>query len=265
MIRKLIFLIAFAPSFLLAQNVIWSENFDGGTLPDEWITITNDNNIVHPSVSDLSEAWTVIEDPSNEDNFVVASTSYFQPVNRANRWLITPSILLGETGNVVSWFARSQDPSFPDSYRVMVSTSDEGTIESFTDTLGVFSNEDPVGLRRTFSLKDYNNQTIKLAFINTTFNGFILYLDSLEIRDEDPLNTVSVKKESLKIYPNPAVDVLTIEIDNFQDVQLTSIEGKQLVFATNHKIDVSDFPKGVYIATVRTTTGNTIQRKIIKH
>lgn len=248
-----------------AQTVVFEENFDSGELPEDWVIIDNDGYTPHPSVEDFADAWVVVQDPDNADNFVAGSTSYFQPVDRANRWLITPPIQLDAFGNFVSWHAKSHDPSYPDSYRVMVSNG--GTeISDFTDTLAIISNENPDGTTRDFQIEGKDNQTVRIAFVNTTFNGFKLYLDSIQVRTEDPL---SVEKNTsnqltLKAYPNPTSGKITLSktVDRYQ---LFSISG-ELIATESHptdRLNITDLPKGMYIIHAA-INGELTHLKIVK-
>ena len=255
----------FFPIILIAQTTVFEENFDSGELPEGWVIIDNDGYTVHPDVSDFSDAWVVVPDPDNTDNYVAGSTSYFQPVDRANRWLITPPIELDAFGNFVSWFAKSHDPSYPDSYRVMISNGG-AEIADFTDTLATISNENPEGNLRDFQIEGKENQTIRVAFVNTTFNGFKLYIDSVNVRTEDPLTTQTLTKETItiKAYPNPTSENVTLS-QTVEHFRLYDITG-QLIHEERgeiKQIDLTNCPKGLYFLQVQ-VADKTVQLKLIK-
>ena len=72
--------------------------------------------------------------------------------------------------------------------------------------------------------------------------------------------------ESVKIYPNPAKDMLTIdlpkEIKNFA-VEINDMAGRSIVNAENQrKINASKFVNGTYLVTIKTDK-NSITRKVI--
>ncbi|KFF01158.1 leucyl aminopeptidase [Chryseobacterium formosense] len=76
----------------------------------------------------------------------------------------------------------------------------------------------------------------------------------------------SNKLESIKIYPNPAKDVLNVEIPsnirNFS-VEINDMSGKLIsAFENERKINVSKLSKGVYMCTVK-SDGEAITKKVI--
>lgn len=74
-----------------------------------------------------------------------------------------------------------------------------------------------------------------------------------------------IKKDQIKIYPNPTKDILNINIDTSKESRavITSLDGRQVLTTTikngKNQINVSTLPKGVYLIT---TEG--ISQKFIK-
>lgn len=259
--------VCFSCLFLKAQVFLLDEDFSSGDFPLGWSNINNDNNSVHPSLQEFANAWTVIEDETDPSNFVVASTSYFDPIDRADRWMISPKVTLGPSGNFVSWHGRSHDPSFPDSYKVLISKTGDA-LTDFTDTLAVISNEDPLGLSRNLELgEEYADASIRIAFVNTTFNGYLLYLDSIQIRTADPLSTAnfSVENDAISIYPNPTHDVINIKGMEYNSISITAMNGTVIFNSPSpvSKISLNNIPSGMYLITIQTNQG-ILRRKIVK-
>jgi hypothetical protein len=250
-------------------NVSWGqvplvyETFDGG-IPADWTLVNNDGNTPHPDVSEYTDAWIVVADPDDALNSVVSSTSYFQPVDRADRWLIMPNVTLGGSGNFISWYGKSHDPSFPDSYKVLISNS--GTNSSdFTDTLVMVTNESPDWTFHQVEIEQFVNENVHIAFVLTTFNGFKLYLDSIDLRKEDPLfvPTVAANYE-VKLFPNPATDYISIHGEGIHSVSCLSADGKQMfTIDTPNNIDVSAIASGVYVLIIEHNQG-VLRKKLIK-
>jgi hypothetical protein len=71
------------------------------------------------------------------------------------------------------------------------------------------------------------------------------------------------------LYPNPAVDIITIETDKFDhySIKITSVNGKMIYSGkkegSSYQIDLSSFHKGIYFITIRSKDFVTT-RKIIK-
>jgi hypothetical protein len=253
---------------LFSQVDILVENFDATSLPAGWSVIDNDGNTPDASVDEYTDAWIYKEDPLNVGNGTFSSTSYFDPVDRADRWLITPQITLGAQSNYISWKGLSGDASFPDSYKVMISTS-SNNVSDFTDTLVVISNELPEWKERLFNMDEYANQTIHLAFVNTTFDGFKLYIDSVYVREQDPLsiNENQVLLNTTKIYPNPSENIINIHGENIKKTSIQNLAG-EVVFESNSQagksIEISTYPNGIYIVSILLSDGTIERHKLVK-
>lgn len=259
----------FALSFFsVCQVDILEENFDATTLPADWTIVDNDGNTPDDAVSEYTDAWIYKEDPLNAGNGTFSSTSFFDPVDRADRWLISPQITLGTESNYISWKALSGDASFPDSYKVMIST-EANSVNDFTDTLIVVSSELPEWTDRLVNLDDYANETIHLAFVNTTFDGFKLYLDSVYVREQDPLSVsdYDVKNEVTSLYPNPAEDKVTISGENILSTYIQNVAG-EVLFEENEfdskNIHIGDYPNGIYFVSIVLNDGSIQRHKLVK-
>ncbi|MEM6643696.1 MAG: T9SS type A sorting domain-containing protein [Bacteroidota bacterium] len=83
-----------------------------------------------------------------------------------------------------------------------------------------------------------------------------------------PLSTVAL--ESTRIYPNPTFDYVTIDNFNADKVTyaLVDISGKTILsdqkLNADRKINLSDFPVGIYTLVLTDSEATTITRKIIK-
>ena len=243
---------------LNAQTTIFSEDFQSG-IPLNFSIINNDNAIPAAAVSEYTTAWISIVDPSNTSDSIAASTSYFEPIGIASRWLITPKVKLGSFGNFIEWNARSQDASFSDDYMVLVSRTTP-TIAAFEDTIAKLSAEyvDWTNRKVDLSLKGFNNDSVYFAFVNTTNNGFKLYLDDIRVWKEDPaaINEI-VNDNQLEIFPNPSTDFVTINSNqSFVSAAIYSLNGALLFNSFSKKINVSQLNNGVYIVVVQTDKGS---------
>lgn len=246
------------------QTVVFSEDFQSGSIPGSFTIVDNDGNTPHTSVSEFSNAWIITDDPSDNTNKVVGSTSYFDPAAKASRWLIPPSFTLGAFGNYLKWKAKSHDPSFPDSYIVLVSTTD-AQISSFTDTAKVVYFENASWTTQEVNLDAYNGQSIYVAFINNTYDGFKLYLDSIEVRMEDPVGLEELADGDFKVYPNPVTDNLKVDATvEYSKAQLLDLKGTIIrEFEFSDFLDFSDVQHGVYIVQFYTYKG-IVTRKVVK-
>lgn len=90
--------------------------------------------------------------------------------------------------------------------------------------------------------------------------GHLLFSCGMAIYTED--NTQScgeVNSAAFKAYPNPANDILTVEADAMQEIEIFDNIGRKIFSkATDcqqEKIDLSGFPKGIYVVKVVTENG----------
>ena len=243
-----------------AQTITYSEDFESGA-PVAFTLVDNDGLTVHPSVSEFSDAWIRLADPANLNDTVMGSTSYFDPIGQADRWLITPAITLGAYGNVLSWEARSHDASFPDDYLVVVSTTDT-QLASFADTVGDVFQENADWTNRSVNLSTFglDNETVYVAFVNRTDDGFKLYVDDIEILIEDTLSVAELPNSiQVIVYPNPTRSVLKVKRDDVQELVVYGLEGKELrAIKNSQEISVGSLDNGQYLLKVVTDGGTRI-------
>lgn len=234
-----------------AQVIIYSEDFQSG-LPANYTVVDNDGLTPAAAVSEYTSAWITIADPDNSADSVMASTSYFDPEGTADRWLITPAIMVGAFGNIAYWEARSHDPSFPDTYYVLVSGTDN-QLSSFTDTLYSIGGENPEWTSRSGNLSDlgYNSQIIYLAFVNRTEDGFKLYIDDIRIEQEDPSGLDEISAVHVQVYPNPVQNELRIQgINDVESFTVFSMDGTQVLSGNGSVADVRSLHTGTYLLRV---------------
>ncbi|NVK63761.1 MAG: T9SS type A sorting domain-containing protein [Flavobacteriales bacterium] len=239
-----------------AQTIILDEDFESG-LPASYTIVDNDGLTPNAATAEFTEAWTLMTDPLDSSDTVMGSTSYFEPVGTADRWLITPPLALGAYGNFIYWDARSHDPSYPDDYQVLVSTTDT-QLSSFTDVIGSVQQEYATWYSRSADLSSsgYQNQTIYVAFVNTTDDGFALYVDNIRVEVEDPVGINELNDISLSVYPNPVSNQLNIKTDaSIELIEVVSLDGSVLTSSSENQMDVSSLTSGSYLVKVRTNQG----------
>ena len=251
----------------IAQTEILNEDFESGA-PVAFTIVDNDGMTPNAQTAQFTEAWTRMADPSDTSavqDTVMGSTSYFEPTGTANRWLITPPLVLGAYGNFFYWEARSHDPSFPDNYSVLVSTTDD-QISSFTDTIGLIQQEFATWFQRDIDLSanGYASQTIYIAFVNTTNDGFALYVDDIRAEIEDPVGIDELVEIAVTVYPNPVSDVLKVQSEaNIELLELVSLSGAILMTSVDSEMNVSDLKNGAYFVRIVTEEG-TVVRSFVK-
>lgn len=247
-----------------AQVVIYSEDFESG-LPTDITVVDNDGQTPNAATSNFTEAWTLMTDPLDPNDTVMGSTSYFEPVGTADRWLITPPLTLGAYGNYIYWEARSHDPSYPDDYEVLVSTTDT-QLSSFTTTIGSVQQEYATYFARSVDLSNlgFQNQTIYVAFVNTTDDGYALYVDDIRVEIEDPVGVNELNEPALSVYPNPVSETLRVQTGAVvESMEVVSLNGEVLLSSSEEALNVSTLTDGSYFVRIVTNEGR-IVRSFVK-
>jgi hypothetical protein len=261
------------PTFLLllllavqiqAQTPILSTDFQSG-IPSNYTLLNIDAQAPHPQVLAYASGWITTPDPENSSDTVAAVSSYFENADTANRWLITPALALGSFGNFMHWEAKSHDPSYPDDYLVLVSTTTNDTA-AFTDTIGSVQEENFEWTFREVNLSaaGYNDSTIYIAFVLRTYDGFKLYLDDIEVRKDDPVGFAEHPTITCAIYPNPSNDWINIQVSqDFERIELKSTSGQLLRTSDESSINLNDLKPGPYFLTVY-SNGQSLTKRIVK-
>jgi hypothetical protein len=236
-----------------AQTDLLITDFQNG-IPQNYSIIDNDGLTPDLSVAEYTSAWITVTDPDSSKNTVASSTSYFYTKGTADRWLITPPLLLGNYGNFIDWRAKSQDASYPDDYLVLVSDTDD-ELSSFTDTIGYVIQENFEWTTRTADLSQegYKDQTVYVAFRLVTTDGFKLFLDDIHVWKNDPVGIDEISSSIIKCYPNPTQDYINIPSDiKSEDCSVYSMDGMLLISSSEKCIDVKNLNSGMYILKVNT-------------
>jgi hypothetical protein len=227
MSKYILTLVSLGLSFVsISQVVILNEDFQSG-FPATWSMVDVDQQVPNTAVGEYVNPWIIKADPENNADSVVSSTSFYEPVGQANKWLITPAITLGDYGNYLSWQAKSHDPSYPENYKVLISTSNQ--VADFIDTVRLIVLENPEWTTREIELSDlgFNGQTVYLAFVNNTNDGYKLYLDDINVRKNDPVGLQELTDVQIQVYPNPTTGNIKINCDKeINQVSVFSLEGK---------------------------------------
>jgi hypothetical protein len=262
--QLLLFVLVSFSMGISAQTVILSTDFQLG-MPAIYTIVDNDGNTPDALVAEYISAWITTVDPENAADTVAASTSYFTEMDSASRWMITPPLTLGAFGNFIEWNAKSHDPSYPDDYLVLVSTTDN-QLSSFTDTIGYIKEENFEWTNREVNLfsEGYQDQTIYVAFVNRSLDGFKLYIDDIEVRKDDPVGLQEPSIVSYVIYPNPATDLIQVSsTEKIEQLEVLDLNGMRVLSSSIPQINIQSLPIGIYLVRFN-MNGVTMTKRISK-
>jgi Secretion system C-terminal sorting domain len=92
---------------------------------------------------------------------------------------------------------------------------------------------------------------------NPTLQVVVVGIDPLNINENNPDN-------NFKIYPNPASDYFTIEMENeLKSVEIYSIHGQKVLTSNSKSINVSDLSKGIYFVRIEDQNSAVSTQKLI--
>ena len=164
-----------------AQNAYLVEHFTQG-IPSEFALYDVDGNEPSVDMANLGFAvgtpWICVTE-GEDDNAVAASTSWYRKAGTSNDWMVTTPFEVKETSAVLTWRARATDANYRDGYKVFLSTTGNTVADFSGDPVFSVSKENVTWTEHEVSLADYVGKTIWVAFVNTTKDRSMLYVDDI--------------------------------------------------------------------------------------
>lgn len=190
------------------------------------------------------------------------------PINANNDYLISPQVQLGLSGNTVKFWAKGITMSYPEKFRVGVSTT--GTAAAnftmITPTAGVTPTAS--WAEYSYNLDAYQGQNVYIAIQCVSIDAFSLLIDDFKV-SATVLGTEDFARNNFAVYPNPATDVLNISNVNKLEITnatISDINGRIIknINSSIESINVADLTSGVYFLKVTTTEGSGITKFVKK-
>lgn len=173
--------LAFLPSVLQAQETYLQTDFTNG-IPSDFVLYDVDENEPSTDMEALGFAvgtpWIAIEE-GKDGNIVAASTSWYNKAGTSNDWMITSAFQVQKAEAVLVWRAMASDADYRDGYKVFISTTGSEVSDFSAEPVFQVSKEAASWTEHQISLADYVGQTIRVAFVNTTKDRSMLYIDDL--------------------------------------------------------------------------------------
>ncbi len=191
-------------------------------------------------------------------------------------WLISPELDLEGYTNITLGFDHARNFASNDGLFVMISTDYDGSSDPNTATwenlTASFTFPDQgswtfidAGIK---DISSFASDATYIAFVynSTTSDASTWEVDNIEVLGVLGTGISSNIESIVSVYPNPASDVLNIELEENSSVRLISLTGKvvmvsELVTGKN-TLDVQQLPKGMYIVETKTKSGIISARKV---
>ena len=166
---------------LQAQNAYLVEHFTEG-IPSSFALYDMDGNEPSVDMANLGFAvgvpWICVAE-GEDNNAVAASTSWYAKAGTSNDWMVTSLFEVSDAKAVLRWRARATDADYRDGYKVYVSTTGNTVADFTAEPVFSVSKENVAWTEREVSLADYVGKTICVAFVNTTKDRSMLYVDDI--------------------------------------------------------------------------------------
>ncbi len=215
------------------------EDFQQG-IPGTWTLYNEDSLTPNVDVAFVTDAW-VTNDDGASDTFATSTSYYGPPAGAADDWLVTPAITL-TTGEILSWQGRAQDPDFPDGYQVRISTTGNAVADFLANpALFTTAAENDVWTNHFVNLAalGYANQTVYIAFRNTSNDQFLLHIDDVQV-DNTPFVDGALTLNAIEYTAIPERQLepflLSTTIDNISPGVLSDAYVSLTIFNGNNQV-----------------------------
>ena len=257
------------------------ENFQTGILNENW----------HLNNNDYYRTWDTISTGGlNNDNIASYVNLFgYNPRSEQKDELISPNIYL--TGDSIKL-------SFQTAYQKYNNSSKQDTLQVFLSndcgrnynykifekggedlsshdeiTADFIPEESDQWIENIIELSDFIDENIMLKFVTTNLRGNNIFIDNINIYNNENINFLDEQQSDITVYPNPSSGIFEISFNN-KYVKNISVYNSinQLIIhesffetnTNNYQLDLSLAKAGIYFITIQTKDKNrTI--KIVKN
>lgn len=133
-----------------------------------------------------------------------------------------------------------------------------------------------IGYQRSLAVNGNSNSNLEYSYTdNKTMNGINYYrLKQVDVdgnsRYSQVVSVIFDKAGSIKTFPNPATNKITVEAGAVQSIEVYTIAGQKLnvpvTYGTaSHEVNTAALASGNYTLRITTATGVTNQKVVIQH
>ena len=232
------------------------------------------------------ENWTTFSVASNQNWACDAQTYSINAYNGnepSNDWFISPSINLDDYTNEIlsfkTWtqYTDTEAPRLKLKYSTNYSGSDDPTNSTWTNINFVPSSENSTNWTNSgnIDLSGINGTSVYFAFQYTssgTGAGSSTYwkIDDILLKGDLPEKVNYLNENIIKIYPNPANQIVNINsLNKIEDINIYSVIGQKVLSfnnlnTVNYEINIRNLIKGIYFIEIKDINNNKILNKLIK-
>ncbi len=244
-------------------TMLW--DFENG-IPEEFTFRAEDEGTVDPNAGEefTHEGWGIFNIVNHADygEKMLAGTSWLQGTDQADRWCILPPYIPEESSLLV-WDAASYNPSFLETYSVMISTNGDDSWYYFTEE--TYNLESTLFKTRGIDLSEYAGREIYIAYRLRTENGEALVMDNIALYG----GKLSGTQNGVDAVENSTVDIVISSEkvvamgEGVEGIEIYNINGTLAAASTSNEIYIGNLTPAVYMIRTKTATG-VINKKFIK-
>jgi PKD repeat protein len=248
------------------EGAIFEEGFESiESWPPEGWKIQSNDNLEGENLTDVAEdasTWglcdstTFTDQNGNPDSQYIHNGIYSAAIGYTAgsegdpfNWLITPEIQLRKNEQLTFWLWYASDNNYYTDFDVMIYADGEWTsLLHLTQGSGTNLFDEPIEL----SLSDYDNKTVKIAFVYQYTDGYQLAIDDIKI-DNSEKNTRPGDKcydDTNKLIRSGVTFNEALK-SNYQDKELKASGEAYIVYRNGNKITaVNDLSTMAYTDTL---------------
>ncbi|MCQ2314502.1 MAG: choice-of-anchor J domain-containing protein [Bacteroidales bacterium] len=165
----------------------------------------------------------------------------------ADNYLVSPEFVLPAGESIkLSWYAQAQDPSYPDSYEVMIAPNGSTNVSDFVSVYGEIS-PNPWA-ERIADISAYAGTTVRVVFHHQDYDNYFVEIDNMKV--EIYTGVEENNSEAVAVYPNPVKSVMSLTgVENGTEVRIYDVTGSEVMSFVyeGREINVEALANGVYV------------------
>ena len=189
-----------------------------------------------------------------------------------NDWLITPSLTLGASGNVLTFWVKSVAPAYgQERYKVGVYTGTGNPTSSANFTIVHGNNANGYVLAPedwqmvTINLDAYAGQTIKIGFNCISQETWMLAIDDVKVVTASTLGTADVNRlNAPRVVNVDGSQYKIITAKDFAKAYIYDVSGKIIKETASPLVEMGNSTAGIYIFKILFKDGSQSTVKVLK-
>ena len=248
-----------------AQTKLLETSFEGPGFDEGWTmgvsqAITQEPQDYPATGLDPWQKWDITETTafgyvhSGDSAAWIGGTMLPEPIHD---WLMTPVISIPENGDtfINYWLWYHSEAMYVNSFYIMIYDMETSTWNEAYKLANEFNSPYHYIEQYKLNITEWKGKDVKIAFVK---NGtYQMAMDDINVVSYIQDNLYEKVKSDLMIYPNPASEILNVEIETIPTnniLTITDITGRIVVRTTlvdnKSNVDISNLNAGVYFVTI---------------